>query len=102
MMVTLEIEKTHIEDGAITSEESCPIALSVLEITKGNCQVRVYTECLNLRLEAGINSVDIEIPLPENARKFIDDFDRGNEVDPFSFTVAIPDKFLRQYFLGNK
>ena len=92
-MVTIYVEQWHIDKGKPAECGSCPVALAVKDVLResflvnvGMCTVAVFTD-------DGSQSWGDD--LPEVANRFIDRFDLGMRVSPFSFELPIPEEFLR-------
>lgn len=71
------------------SNSNCPIARAVRR------QLGDGWQCGRLRVFPPESvSVFVAADLPENARKFIDRYDNGEPVDPFTFSLEVPDELL--------
>ncbi len=76
------VTKKDIANGTPTEPDCCPIALAL--IRAGFNDVSVDTD--NVRLFVGKPS----LKLPQKAIDFIEQFDNGEEVDPFTFELKLP------------
>lgn len=91
MKTTIEVKQHHIDIAKAKRSQrnatSCPIARAMREQ-----KIHFY----------GVSQEGIEVnrnlenplPLPEQAITFIQDFDEGKKVKPFSFEVNIPEQYL--------
>ena len=84
--VTINVTKRDIEQGEKFYSDRCPIALAAK---------RVFTRSLAGPSELRFTLVNEQgysewylVPLPDQAKDFIIRFDRGEPVEPFSFTVG--------------
>lgn len=80
--VKISVDKDHIKAGTLGSTQACPIALAVQSRTTWRCRVlaeEMYFDDFN------------PIHLPRSATKFIQKYDKGQRVCPFSFFITIPD-----------
>ena len=98
-LVKIEVTKEDIKKGIMCSKISCPIGLAVQRYLRANYK--------NGAKELGVvNNSTLRIrerrrrkdgrfwmfaahALPERARRFIDKFDAGEKVTPFSFKVQV-------------
>jgi hypothetical protein len=71
------VRRRHIKCGMARSQSGCPIALAFEEITGE--RPRVDLDC--------INTHDEGFALPRSAQRFIDRFDAGKPVKPFTFVI---------------
>ena len=76
----ITVTKKHIKLGKIKNPKSCPIALACNAKKRGWKVMDLYIQYFN---EGNYNMYD----LPIRAQKFIERFDDGLEVKPFSFIV---------------
>ena len=81
----IEVTAQDIVEGERFGCYSCPIALALKRIGKRNWAVK--SEILRRWTESG-RAVDV--PLPRDAKAFIDDFDHDRPVEPFSFDIELP------------
>jgi len=73
----IHVTEKHIINGKTTNPWQCPVALAIKEAT--GRKPTVISEWYSFNNE--------ELPLPEKVTKFIDNFDRGKKVKPFSFVL---------------
>lgn len=79
----IEVTEADIEMGKQRRVDACPIALA-LERTSGR---RFYVRCDDI-VDAEEDKTSFA-ELPEEAVEFIQDFDEGHEVHPFSFHLDL-------------
>jgi len=80
--LTIQVTQEHIDAGEPKSAGNCPVALALLEICY---DPRVYPGgSMSIRY-AGV----LRWPISKVVSKFIDRFDRGETVEPFTFRVGI-------------
>jgi hypothetical protein len=88
----IHVTQKLIDAGAPGSPCRCPIALAA----RKQLQVKnlyVTGDGLTVTVEDGLGrSKDVTTQLPPEARQFIHDFDRGEPVEPFEFSV--PDELI--------
>ena len=80
----ITVTKRDIRLGRKHNCEGCPIARSIRRAT-GDRTIQVG--CDNIFLA---NEKYVSIPLPLKVKKFIEAFDEGEAVKPFSFTMRRP------------
>jgi hypothetical protein len=85
MTLTVNILQRHIDEGERHSCTRCPIAQALNEQMPGDALWRV----------SGIGARRLDqyrpIDLPHTALRFAADFDRERDVQPFSFTITLPE-----------
>ena len=86
MKTTLNITQTDIERGEQDSMSHCPIARAALRKFRDAARVQVSDDILCVTSKRGKR---VLFALPEEASAFVQDFDGGDYVQPFSFTVDI-------------
>lgn len=84
-MVRIEVKQRHIQDGVKGECFMCPVALAVTEIT--HCMTRVGTEFIKVYDEPFQ-----KFEMPAEVAKFIEEFDDGDSVQPFSFDLPLLNK----------
>lgn len=80
--VVITVTESHIKRGNIAESKSCPIALAFHSKKYTNVDVDGDTVVFTNR-----SGREIDFALPNKAKKFIDRFDSGKKVKPFSFTL---------------
>jgi hypothetical protein len=81
--ITVQVTIQHILEGRARSKCECPIALAIeQQLVHGAC-------VMVMPYEVAIMFIDkvIVVDLPGNAIEFIEKFDKGILVNPFSFTL---------------
>jgi len=86
-MKTINVTEEHINNGEPGDDEYCPIALAVRDEFGLNFTDDVIV-CDSIRIIRDGEEV-CDVPLPRSALDFIDEFDAGEDVYPFSFTVEL-------------
>lgn len=94
----ISVTKKDINNGVTNDAEYCPIALAATRI--GLNGVLVASSTLDFVYGDGYNAYNAKIP--KVAKKFVVDFDKGEDVKPFSFVIGIPSKIARQLKLKKK
>lgn len=77
----ISVKQEHIERGEREEPYACPVALAMRE----SLGKKVYVD----RLEFLING-SVVAKLPKSCARFIETFDRGLPVKPFSFRIKEP------------
>lgn len=88
-MNALEITVTadHIARGARCTSDACPVALAIKE-TLHPLSVDVQVEVINFGVPGGKFAPVVP---PDEVACFVDEFDDGLPVQPFTFTLEVPD-----------
>ncbi len=89
-MVVVRVEQAHIDNGEKNDCKICPIALALVAILKDEWRVNVEADTVVL-LQSVEPHAFVELSLPELAVEFIEEFDRGLPVVPFTFELDIGD-----------
>lgn len=87
MKVEIKVTAGHIRRGLPNKCRACPIALAACEafqLPVGHAMVTAHWLMLG-------DVVFQEFRLPYDATDFTQNFDNGRPVEPFSFTVGLPD-----------
>ena len=99
----IAVKQKHIDKGETRSARCCPIALAVNERLhkKHYCYVNrfniiIYDRNEDQRLSMRHDSFYADYMHP--VRKFIRDFDNGNEVEPFEFDLNMRDELEKLLF----
>ena len=84
MHLKIQVKQKHIKAGRINDGGNCPIALACRDaaIVCPN----VSTMWISYR---GSDYYRRSTPLPQKAIEFVDNFDNGKPVKPFSFVVVL-------------
>lgn len=86
MKYQVQVTQKHIEKGARNNSGKCPIALALRSI--GATRVGVGGALCRFRIEGAKHEL---VRLPKKARDFVENFDDGNPVRPFRFTINVPE-----------
>ena len=79
MIYKIEVTQADIDEGSSGEPESCPIALAAQRTM--NKPVSVYRKTMG--------TGRLRWPLPKAAIEFVDRYDAGAYVEPFSFEVEL-------------
>ena len=71
----VKVTRRDIKNGHLKDEKSCPIALALRRLSFKGCKVDGYDWSFG----------NAEAKLPKSARNFVEAFDNGKPVKPFSF-----------------
>lgn len=101
MKVTINVTEDDILTGIRGICVLCPIARAINRVLSDNEYFAVVGNYLHISdyKESHFRKV---VVLPKVARAFINSFDEGEGVMPFSFELDIEDKYLKQSELLNK
>lgn len=69
----IEVTQEHIDKGTPCTASDCPVALAIGH----NCRVYIHSVTIN----------GLKYSIPENVTDFIDRFDAGHSVQPFTFEL---------------
>jgi hypothetical protein len=83
MKCTIAITQKHIEAGLRESFHSCAVALAMSDAGLGAPGVNAFF------IEGVSNGEHLSAVTPGEVRQFVDDFDHGRPVSPFSFEVDL-------------
>jgi hypothetical protein len=87
--VVVEVTAEDIAKGEKGSCERCPIALALARAADMD-RVHAHLDCLWGWPAGDPDANSIVASTPIEASNFIDDFDSGEPVNPFTFTVELP------------
>lgn len=87
--IQVEVGQELIDRGVQKDCSECPVALGISRNTG-----RFVTVSRGLITFSRGNSFIGRVPTPASARAFIDDFDAGRPVSPFSFPLEVPEEVL--------
>jgi hypothetical protein len=82
--MTINVTQEDIDKGVRRISDCCPVALSLFRL--GYTGITVEHDEVFLTTEHD----DYVFALPDTVAEFIRDFDRRDEVSPFSFELEIP------------
>ena len=88
MEVEVKVTQSDIDNGVKNNCYSCPIALAIDRVVG--------------RFHVSVNALSAKVGLWEGwwntssqQSRFIESYDKGYRVEPFSFTLDIPERYLR-------
>lgn len=84
--ITINVTQTDIDEGRIRNCYECPIAKAAYRSFPGAYEIAVG-RILTVDLTGDFNSIQ-RYCIPDIARKFMNDFDCGKDVEPFSFEIG--------------
>lgn len=90
--VTVEVTRDRIAAGVPGQCDVCPIALAVMAVVAEGVSVSVGDDTIDLSLPG--EDEPHSILTPDDAERFIADFDSSQPVAPFTFDLDIPDRYL--------
>ncbi len=91
--IRVDVTQENIFNGQV-STKSCPIALALNRAVKPEFYFSVYNNTFNL-IQRSNGFFVAKGNLLKKATNFVDRFDRGLKVKPFSFDLTIPEKYLK-------
>ncbi len=93
MIVTIDVTQEDIDRGRCKDCRTCPIALAILRVIRPGIALLSSTDFV-----IGPNGCSpfgqCQLKIPRDAVCFIGKFDYFQPVQPFSFPLDIPGKFL--------
>ena len=89
MTITINVTDEDILRGRRKDPIACPIALAARRAGLSDPWVHRLTMTFFRQSEPGCTEIRTDLP-PETSG-FILDFDRGCRVDPFQFTITVPE-----------
>src|SRR5690554_2548277 len=92
-MVKIEVKQEHIDEGTEQSCFSCPIALAIADLLKEDFYARVFS-LIEIRRERN-HEILYSDKASSEMNEFMNMFDRGYPVKPFSFELDIPTELLK-------
>lgn len=84
--IKISVTQDHINNGARLHCSECPIALAALDVLPEDSQVSVFPT-LRVYFPGYVRGTPYE--LPETALTFIETFDFGAPVSPFTFEAKL-------------
>lgn len=76
--IKINVTRAHIRDGEKGSESGCPIALALKDT--------LLTESVHVSVDR-MTFNNLYVPTNEKDRRFIERFDKGLKVSPYSFDI---------------
>lgn len=89
-MTAITVTQKHIDHGIPASGSGCAIALALLDAFPGATDTCVG-DYAGVFYSGSVSDDDVWALLPADARVFVRDFDDGLDVQPFTFTLDIPE-----------
>ncbi len=86
--IKVDVSKHDVRLGRRMSFTGCPVARSLSR----SLNQRVWVSGLEILCDRG----PAYIPTPERVKRFIERFDAQNPVKPFTFTLNVPDEWVRK------
>lgn len=91
-MTTINVTAEDIEQGEPCEGDACPIRLAANRVLKPGVTCSVAFSYMTLTSEGYASRID----LPKPAKEFIEAYDDDGIGIPFSFSLDIPERFLRR------
>ena len=96
--VKVHLTQHHISRGVANDCDSCPVALAIMGALPGVSRVDVGEAGMDLhnrmvtRFYRGPrDAIGTAVYTPKAVVNFVKAFDDGHEVEPFTFTLRVPD-----------
>jgi hypothetical protein len=86
MKITVTVDQACIAEGERGNCAKCPVALAIYKRLGMRCEVDYYN----------ISFGDDRVQTPPCAGTFIVDFDAGRSVEPFTFELDVPNKYVQE------
>lgn len=86
--VKISVTAEHINAGEQRDCADCPVALAIKD-TLHPLSIEITDDFIHFGLPGGRYS---PVHTPENVSYFVDKFDDGQPVQPFTFTLELPDE----------
>ena len=87
MTIKVQVTQKHIDTGTVCHADSCPLALAMNDSLAGGPWLVWYNCYRSAEANATVQSSYHD--LPTAAQAFVDKFDNGFRVAPFTFTLEI-------------
>jgi len=87
MQLTIEVTAENIHDGTPMSATDDPIALAILKVIGPAAAIFVEDTGVRLIEDGPGPAIVVHGDLPRSAREFIEAYDNGHTVHPFTFTI---------------
>ena len=107
-VVLVEVKQEHIDNGIPRQCALCPVAIAFRDYLIADCTIAVNSQVIKLfhgvfewsATKGGGDRPALVIgfgaSLSQRLWEFMDDFDHGRRVKPWSFKFDIPDEFYRK------
>lgn len=83
-VVVVSVTKDHIKKGVKSEKDCCPMALAMKD---AGCKDVIVDRTAMFFRET--NGDENAIVLPDDVKRFVDDFDRGMKVKPITFKLTL-------------
>lgn len=83
-VVTISVTQENIDEGERNVCSDCPVALAIMAAVPGALGVTVRFETATVSLDGHRRLL---LSLPREATEFIESYDDGADVSPFTFTA---------------
>ena len=87
MKVNFDVIQQDIDQGTRKVCETCPIALAAIRSSVVNPVI--FSTEIWYTIGKGLDRSRCKSPLPTEASRFIEDFDMGLPVKPFTFSIEV-------------
>jgi len=98
MFIELKVEQRHIDEGASNNCKECPIAKALSQYIAEDSQALVYAEAIHFYHKWKEDDYPHVIEGNLEVSRFVDAFDNGHKVKPFTTTLNIPHQYLKPEF----
>lgn len=90
-MVKISVQNKHIKKGKPRESNACPIYWAVKDMCQFALADEINVNCRQISAEfsRGFKCVEKGFRLPMKAQRFVERFDDGMPVKPFSFCVKL-------------
>jgi hypothetical protein len=92
--VEIKVKPKHIKEGRHSSPAFCPVALAINDILPPGHTAGVYPKMIYIVISDPCWP-ETRIPTPPKVATFERQFDNHFTPSPFTFTLDIPEKFLK-------
>jgi len=97
MFIDLTVEQRHIDEGETNNCKECPIAKALSQYIAEDSQALVYAEAIHFYHKWNEDDSHV-IEGNLEVSRFVDAFDNGHKVKPFTTSLNIPAQYLRPEF----
>lgn len=88
MKITIDVTQDDINKGIKENCRFCPVALAV-QRTFNDPEMDVFSPCIK-------NCEEDRVASPSSVCDFIDRYDNGESVQPFSFEIDVPETWVKK------
>lgn len=89
MITMVTVTERHISTGKAADCERCPVARAIADAIPGLAYIGVFAHGIDLQRSE--DEDEISAHTPDEVAEFIEAFDNGRPVSPFTFTLDIPE-----------